>query len=34
MLGLTAREIVPENMRSTAGCVAKAVGQYMRGVFG
>eukprot|EP00040_Diaphanoeca_grandis_P018310 m.96261 g.96261 ORF g.96261 m.96261 type:complete len:457 (+) comp26880_c0_seq1:92-1462(+) len=27
LIGLTAREIVPENMRSTAGCVAKAVGQ-------
>jgi len=27
LIGLTAREFVPESMRSTAGCIAKAVGQ-------
>eukprot|EP00039_Didymoeca_costata_P033197 m.41202 g.41202 ORF g.41202 m.41202 type:complete len:449 (+) comp9744_c0_seq1:312-1658(+) len=27
LIGLTARELVPERLRSTAGCVAKAVGQ-------
>mmetsp|Transcript_1054 Transcript_1054/g.3054 ORF Transcript_1054/g.3054 Transcript_1054/m.3054 type:complete len:451 (+) Transcript_1054:47-1399(+) len=27
LIGLFSREIVPENMRSTAGCVAKATGQ-------
>ena len=27
LIGLTSRELVPENMRSTAGCIAKAVGQ-------
>ena len=28
LIGLFSREIVPVNMRSTAGCVAKATGQF------